>query len=296
METTGKTRRGRVRRDFRYAAALVCAVLLCSCACVGCSQAKVGEGSPHVDDVQLKAMSDMTESSQSVEIRVSFDRPVSAAKSVADDFRVLLNGAELDGGAVALDVRTSADAVTFVLHPAPEATGLGKGSYFALYQCGFSIESVRSDGALPSITGADGACAVLDDPIEGTLPSGLALETLSARAGSTADNQAAQTVIRVSSPALVRAITWFSPDGGTTKLLKHNHTFADADASECAADLANIVNKASGLGLTATAHGDQITLTATSVNNDQVIEPIIVEGTGVEGGAYDPSQGTGEGV
>lgn len=123
------------------------------------------------------------------------------------------------------------------------------------------MAAAREDGALPSILGASGSCAVLEEPIRATLPSGLAIQTVSVRAGSEADNLPAQTVFQVTSPALVRAITWFSPDGGQTKLLKHNHTFADADAAACAGDLAKVVNAASGLGITATAQGDTVTLT-----------------------------------
>ena len=81
--------------------------------------------------------------------------------------------------------------------------------------------------------------------------------------------------------------------GGDTILLKHNHTFADADAAACAADLAKVVNEAAGLGLAARAVGDELTITATTVKDGQVVEPIVVEGVGVEGGAYDASQGMG---
>ena len=135
---------------------------------------------------------------------------------------------------------------------------------------------------------------MLDAPVTGTLPSGLALETVEARVGSSDEGVAAQTTVRVTSPALVRAITWFSPDGGSTVLLKHNHTFADADAAACAADLAKVVNEAAGLGLSARASGDELTITAADVRDGQTLDPVIVEGVGVEGGTYDASLGTGE--
>lgn len=284
---------GRARAALRAAAA--CALIAGALACAGCAQARVDDASPRLSDVQLTAAGAQSEASQSVEIKLTFDQPISAAGAVADDFEVLLNGKELEGGAVALDVRPSAQAVTFVLHPSSTASAGGAtGSFFALYQCAFSIAAARDDGALPSVTGATGSCAVLDAPVTGTLPSGLALETVEARAGSSDGGVAAQTTVRVTSPALVRAITWFSPDGGSTVLLKHNHTFADADAAACAADLAKVVNEATGLGLSARASGDELTITAADVRDGQTLDPVIVEGVGVEGGAYDASLGTGE--
>ena len=273
------------------------ALALCALALVGCAQAKVADDSPRVADVRLSSASAMTEPSQDVEVKLVFDQPVSVAADAADDFEVRLNGSPLDGGAVALDVRGSADGVTFVLHPASGAsTAGGKGTFFALYQSGFSVAAKRADGALPSVTAASGSCAVLDAPVTGTLPSGLAIEVIDACAGSAQDNLPAQTSFKVTSPALVRAITWFSPDGGATKLLKHNHTFADADAQDCAADLAKVVGETTGLGIVAKASGDTVTLTATAVSDGQTIDPVVVEGVGVEGGTYDASQGTGEGV
>lgn len=272
------------------AALLLVALLL---TCVGCAQARVDEHSPRVADVRLSSTSSMTESSQVVEVKVLFDRPISATDGVADDLRFLLNGSELDAEAVSLDVRASADSLTFSLRPAAGAQGLGKGSYFALYQAGFSVAAVRQDGAIPSVTSADGSCATLEAPVEGTLPSGLAIEVVDRRAGSSQDNAAAQATLRVTSPALVRAITWFSPDGGKTKLLKHNHTFSAEDASSCAADIARVVNEASGVGVRALCRGDEIVLTATEVVDGQLLDPVVVEGVGVEGGDYDPSLGGG---
>ena len=195
---------GRARAALRAAAA--CALIAGALACAGCAQARMDDASPRLSDVQLTATGAQSEASQSVEIKLTFDQPISAAGAVADDFEVLLNGKELEGGAVALDVRPSAQAVTFVLHPSSTASAGGAtGSFFALYQCAFSIAAARDDGALPSVTGATGSCAVLDAPVTGTLPSGLALETVEARAGSSDGGVAAQTTVRVTSPALVRA-------------------------------------------------------------------------------------------
>lgn len=254
----------------------------------GCSAPHVDDDSPRVAEVALSASSDMTEASQAIEIKATFDRPVSVSGDGLGDVRLLLNGAEPDASVVDVSARASAEGITFTLRPAPGVQGVGKGAYFAVYQAQFSLSSVRGDGALPSVVGASGSCAVLDGPIEGTLPSGMAIEVGEVRAGSVEEGVAAQTTFTVTSPATVRAITWFSPDGGQTKLLRHNHTFCDDDAEACAAGLADIVN-AAGLGLHASANGAEVTIAASKVEEGQVIEPVIIEGVGATGGTYDAS-------
>lgn len=275
-------------------AACAAAALAAACLLAACTQATVDEASPRVADVQLSAKSQMTEASQQVEIRLAFDGPITASGDVAGDFTLLVNGEVPDAGAVKVEARASADAVTFTLSPAEGASlGSGAGQFFALYQAQFSLAAARDDGALPHVTGASGSAAVLDAPITGTLPSGLAIEVTSSRAGSAAEGVPAQASFRVTSPAQARVITWFSPDGGATKLLKHNHTFMDASAEDCAADLAKVVNAQEGLGVTAQARGDEVVLTATSAVDGQELSPVVVEGVGVQGGSYDASQGMG---
>ena len=291
-------RRGaRARRALAAVCGFACA-FTCLAALFGCGAGvSVGEDSPTVSDVAFCAGTTATEAGQSIEVRIEFDRQISVSGDAADDFEVLLNGEELDADAVKLEVNASADAITFVLSPADGASvgPSAGGSYFAVYQGQISIASAREDGALPHVTGTDGSTAVLSEAIEGTLPSGLAIEVTEQREGSAADGVPAQTTFTVTSPATARCITWFSPDGGTTKLLKHNHDFASADAAACAADLAEVVNAAEGLGLVATVSGTSVTLTATEVVDGQVIEPVIVEGAGVSGGVYDEEDdGTGE--
>lgn len=274
-----------------WAAAML---LACVAVCAGCGKVQVDAASPQVAEVKLSVVGQQTESSQGVEVKLVFDQQISALASVADDFEVLLNGSAIDESVVRLEVRASADAVTFSLRPAEgAAVGPGAGSFFALYQGQFCVQAARDDGALPSVTGASGSCAVLPQPVQATLPSGLSIEVLSAVAGSSDDGTVAQTTFRVTSPAMVRAITWFSPDGGQTKLLKHNHLFASASAVDCAADLAQVVNEAAGLGIAASAQGDEVRLMASEVVDGQLIEPVVVEGVGVEGGLYDVAQGTG---
>ncbi len=276
-----------------FAAMLMCVV---SAFCMAaCTSVNVTESSPRVSDVSLNSTSEMTEGSQRAEIKLVFDQNISAESDVLADFTVLLNGSAIDEDTVILEAVPSANAITFVLRPVSDAYVSGAGSYFALYQSNLTIESARADGALPSITGADGSTAVLEEAVQATVPSGLTIEVLEQVEGSTADGVRASTVFQVTSPALIRAITWFSPDGGQTKLLKHNHLFASASAEDCAADLASVINGTSGLGITASVDGSTVVLSAVEVVDGQRIDPLVVEGVGVEGGTYSADDAMEEG-
>lgn len=285
-------RKGTARAG-RVAAGVALAVIGCAVAalCVGCgAQVNVTDASPHLSPLSAEAVSDAAnpEVSQRIEVKLAGDAPLSASGDAAGDFEVLLNGAPVDGEAVKLAVTASADAVTFSLMPGDAAkSGSGAGEYFAVYQGQLSIASARDDGALPHLADARGNTAVLDAPVTATLPSGLAIEVISASEGSAADNAPAEATFEVTSPARARAITWLSLDGGQTKLLKHNHMFMQADAQACAEDMARIINDAGGYA--ATAAGAEVRVRALEVEDGQTIEPCIVEGFGVTGGEYDGS-------
>lgn len=285
-------------------AASACAALLCVLACAlslaSCGGVTVDEDSPTVSGVSFTAESDMSETSQRIEVRLEFDAQISVSGDPLDDFEVLLNDEPIDEDVIKLEAEANAEAVTLVLSPADEASegSSSGGSFFAVYAGKISVASAREDGALPSITGVSGSAAVLDEAVTGTLPSGLAIQLVSSRAGSEAEGQTAQASFEVTSPALVRAITWFSPDGGETLVLKHNHEFAGADAEDCAANLAEAINEADlvldGTAVSATASGSVVTISAAEAVEGQEFDPVIVEGVGVSGGDYDASMGTGE--
>ena len=268
---------------------LMAALVFCCMAVTGCSQAKVDGSSPKVASVSFDCGGTRTESSQCARIKITFDQQVSVSSGVASDFEVKLNGSPVDDGAIKVEATGSANAVTLTLSPAAAGS---KGQLFALYQASIEVSAARSDGALPSVTGSAGSAAVLEESINGTLPSGLAINVVDSREGSAATGQVAQATFEVTSPAQIRAITWFSLDGGQTKLLKHNHNFDQATAEDCAADLASVIN-ASQSGFTATAKGAVVDVRANQVVDGQVIDPVVVEGVGVTGGTYSAADGQG---
>lgn len=289
-KTEGQWLAMKIYRLMAVCAATMLFAMSSLCGCAG--QVRLDEASPVVKDVQLSTTSNMTEGSQAVRISVMFDTQISASDDVASDISLLINGDKPDASVIKTEVCANATGLTIALSPSEGAAkGSGAGQFFALYQAQFSLTSSRDDGALAHVTGISGANAIIDQPIEGTLPSGLSISVDSQHVGNVADGVSAQTTFSVTSPALARVITWFSPDGGQTVLLKHNHNFAQADTQDCAADLAKVVNAQTELGITAQANGSQVTLTSSSVVDGQVIEPCVVEGVGVSGGQYDASAG-----
>ena len=81
----------------RFAIAAMAACVLCLAWCLaGCSSVQVDDASPRVAEVSVSSTSNMTESSQQIEVRLEFDRPVNVSDSFADDFDFQLNGAAVD--------------------------------------------------------------------------------------------------------------------------------------------------------------------------------------------------------
>ena len=278
------------RRDtMKHVPLLASALLLVLCmgALAGCAGPQISETSPRIQEVAFNPSSDMTEGSQKAEIRLVFDQQVEISGNVLDDFELLLNGSPVDGSTVAVNAHPNATGVAITLTPAAGTMGVGKGSYFALYQADVDLRAKRDDGMLTSVTGIDGSAAVMAEPVKGTFPSGLALEEVEVIPGDVGADRIAQTTFRVTSPAIIRAVTWFSPDGGQTKLLKHNHTFMDASAQDCAADLAKVINAAPNLSVSASAIGDTVVMRASSVVDGQELHPMLIEGIGAEGGAFE---------
>lgn len=291
----------------RNAAACLLALALAGFSAVSltaCSDVSVqaGAASPRLAGESLSATSRASdpEATQAITVNLKSDKKLVAtgdADDLASDFAVTLNGRELDRDAVKLAVAVRGRTVSFTFSPAEGAVGGpdSNGKFFAVYQGEFSIASVRDDGMLPHLTDAkSGDTARLEKDVTGTLPSGATIDVVDTEEGSASDNVPASATFRVTSPARARAIMWFSLDGGTTKILKHNHHFAQADASAFASDLAAAISRASedgaadadGNAYTARAVGDTVTIRAGSAVDGQKIDPVIVEGFGVTGGAY----------
>lgn len=262
---------------------------------------RVDDASPELEAGQLSAASDSSDPEATQRIRIVLASPSAlslsgSAEDAVKDFSFKLNGKELDADAITLSVAVDGDAVTLTLAPAKDAQdGPQGGAFFAVYQAQFEVSSAREDGALPHIAAKDGgSTAVLAEPVAGTLPSGAAIEVLQSVPGSTASNAPASASFRVTSPATVRAVTWFSLDGGVTKILKHNHMFMQADAASFATDLAKVINDAAaagtadadGSGYTARADGETVTVRANEVRDGQRIDPVIVAGFGAKGGSF----------
>jgi hypothetical protein len=269
------------RRKAKPLAILVFAALALA-SLSGCGAAAVGETSPRVANVTLAAADATSESTQRFDVTLEFDQPVKISSDVLSDLAITVNGSA-PTDAVAVGYRCAAQTLTITFAPSEAASqGGSSGTFFALYQGQIDIASAREDGGLPHVTGADGAAAVLDKPVSLVVPSGLAFETVSA-------DETSQT-IRVTAVPKLRVISWISPDGGETVLLKHNHMFLDATPATCAADIADVINKA-GCGFHASATGDTVAIVSeTGATPDFALS----EGLGAAPGQASASELMGE--
>lgn|GEM_PF-3060356 len=288
---------------------LAVAVLLGS----GCSTARTGtvsENSPHLVSATLTSGSDLTESSQFVQVVLTFDQDLEANGDVSGDFQVLVNGSDPDAKVMQESAEVSGRDVTIRLVPTAAADGSKDSVYFALYEGCLSVSAASSDGALTHVLAAEGdgssaasTCAVMDGSARWIVPSGVSIHVTQQTAGDSSSGTCAQTTFEVTQFAQLRCVTWLSLDAsgqgvydasGSVALdsdeltdaglvLKHNHLFLRDTERGCASDLASAIESAGNGAYTAAADGVSVTVRATSAVTGQTIDPAIVEGRLADG-------------
>ncbi len=137
------------------ATALALAGALVASCLPGCAaRPQVDAGSPRCVSADVAAGSELTESSQYVEVRLGFDGDVEVVGDAVADLDVLVDGREANPRAV--QARAWADGRTLVvrLAPTPAADGSRPSVYFALYGGLVSVAARSEDGGLdPSAAG-----------------------------------------------------------------------------------------------------------------------------------------------
>ena len=255
----------------RVVAAVFAAVLL-PCALFGCfsSGAAVSSSSPKADvsASTISTSSDMTEDSQLVELRIPFDSELELAGNATADINVELDGQAADSKTVATEVAVQGSDLVVRLSPAQDASGISSGSYFALYQAKLAVKANSSDGALSHVTGQDGAAAVLDQTVQATVPSGMAIKQVPSNAASTS--------VKVTKTACLRCCTWFTL--GQDEFYMHHHVFYQETPASCAHDLADQINASFPDNYKATAKGAVVTIK--TLDGSQAPALKIVEGIG----------------
>lgn len=259
----------------------VASILLSGCAPV----AVVDEGSPRCTGSSVTAGSDLTEASQYVEVRLTFDRDLEASGQVADDLKVLLNGADPDSRTLSLEARVEGHDVVVRIVPTPEAAAGGASSsvYYALYDGQVSVAARAEDGGLPHVRAAGfSSNAVLEPETTFTVPSGVRLGAIQASAGDAATGTAASVSFDIQQFAQLRCCTWYSFGEGFPAVMMHNHEFSRDTLQTCAKRLADTVNANYGDSLSAEADGARVTVRTRDVVDGQELSASVLEGPGVD--------------
>lgn len=259
-------------------ASLLCAALLV--ALPGCAPAVQVDGdSPACVGTSVSAGSDLTETSQWAEVRLTFGAPLAAEGAVADDLEVLVNGKAPDSRTVQVDARVDGTDVVVRLTPTAKAAN-GGSVYFALYDGQVSVASRRDDGALPHVKAANGSStAVLGEARVFTVPTGVQVGDV-VREGSS-------VTFAITDFAQLRCCTWFGFDEELPLVKLHNHGFYRDTPTTVAERLAATVNANYSDAYVATSDGPNVTVTARDRSHSALVVRL-VEGPDVDLSA-DPS-------
>lgn len=249
---------------------------------VGCSsQAVVDEDSPRCIGVQISAGSDQTEGSQYVEVRLEFDTQLEDASDVADDFRLTLNGSDIDTNTMQVEAYVQGSEVVVRLVPTSAADGSNSSLYYALYDGLICLEAASDTGGLARVRAAEGTSnAVLEDVVEFTTPSGMQLSLVDSGIGDTAEGQAAWVSFDIVQYAQLRTCAWFWFSDDLPIVMMHNHEFL-RDLPETAAErLVETINELYGEDLEASCDGARVTVWAKQVVDGQELGASLCEGLG----------------
>ncbi len=228
----------------------------------------------------------MTEASQYVEARIAFDAPIEAEGDVAADVDVTLNGEAPDSKTIAIEASVEGSELVVRLVPATGADGSNAAVYFALYDGDVRIAAKSADGGLPHVKAAGSSSnAVLGEPCEFTVPSGMEISVAAAGAADSAPSavadgaQGAWATIDFVQFAQLRCCTWFYLGDGLPIVMMHNHEFARDLPSTAAQRFADTVNANYGDSLVAVADGPSVTVRALSADAAE-LQPRLCEGFG----------------
>lgn len=257
-----------------------CALVALCASVAGCAQdVTVSDESPRVVSTSCAAGSSLTEDSQYVEARFTFDAPVMAADggSVADDFTVLVNGEAPDARTIA--VSAFAEGSEVVVRLAPTESGRSESVYFALYDGLVEVSPSLSSGALAHVLSAEGSAnAVVDQGVSFTVPSGIKLSNVERAAGSVSFD--------VEQFAQLRTCAWFYFGEGLPLVKLHNHEFLRDLPQTCAQRLADTINTNYGDAFEAEADGAHVVVRAVgaadgdAADGEALMCAVVVEGLG----------------
>jgi hypothetical protein len=297
------TRRSKVGKVVR---AVMGMLLVASPLCLvltGCTSERTGarsDASPSLCTSDIQSGSDLTESSQYVEVFLDFGVPLEADGDVAADLTIHLDGDTLDTQTIAVSATVQGDGILVRLTPTEAASGTSASVYFALYDASLTITAASADGTLSHVLVSDdtSTCAILDTTLSYIVPSGVQIGLLSQTRGDTSSDTPASACFVVTQCAQLRCCTWLSlgedraslydasdalriddemfSDG--TFVMKHNHQFLRDTVQGCASDLAACIEAAYPDRYTVSVSGADVTVTSNAIVDGECIDPCIVEG------------------
>lgn len=242
-------------------------------ALVGCSSSASRAGDSPIADLSAATVqtgSDFTEGSQFVEVRIPFDRDITADDGAASDLTVTLDGNAPDSKTTEVSVTSSGKNLVVRLTPTANAEGVQSGSYFACYQAQLAISSRDGNGTLGHVTGPDGSAAVLEGELDLKIPSGMRVKTTGSTKGT--------TTVEVTRTAQLRCCTWFRV--GSETFYQHHHLFEQETKASEAASLAESVNENLAGKYRAKAKGARVTIRGLGANAKRKFDVKILEGVG----------------
>lgn len=278
MKTTAKSPWLRVAAAaLAVMCAAVCALCLAGC---GGGTLEAGEGSARFSTAQVTSGSELDEASQYVEARLSFDGELEASGDVASDVEVLVNGEAPDTRTMDVEVSVEGSDVVVRLVPSAEAKKGSPTVFYAFYDGVVTVAAKDAGGALPHVrtAGAD-VCAVMDQTVEFTVPSGVEVGNVESTPADAASGACAQVSFDITQFAQIRSCTWFYFGEGIPLVMTHNHEFYRDTERTCAERLAATINSDCGEYLSATSEGSRVTVTARDASVSELCVAV-VEGIG----------------
>lgn len=260
-------------------ACLLALVMMSGCA----AQAVVDEGSPRCTGIAVSSGSDLTESSQYAELRLSFDAPLEASGDVAGDLAVTLNGKEPDAKTIDVTAQVDGSDVVVRLTPTGAADGASASVYYALYDGLVQVGAAAENGGLAHVKAAGGQSnAVIDEPLSATVPTGMLITVDGGTTGDAASGTPASVTFTVDRFAQLRCCSWLYFGPGLPIVMTHHHEFARDLPETCAERIAATVNANYGEWLSAECDGATVTVSAVAVEDGQTMDAVLVEGAGAD--------------
>lgn len=243
------------------------------CGCSGSAEVSQAD-SPALQSCESYGICEGGEQDQYIIAELIFDRPVSFSEELKEQLRVVIGGQRIAPEKIEVGaVENREDAVQLKMAVQQVNDGY------------LEITNAPGEEKLTALTDAEGRYCAASADVKQLIPSGAAITTLK--------SDPAQTVCRVDQIVTHRSIIWIQLFSGnqvvepsnsnTTDVIEgacavHEHEFLWATKETTAADIAETVSNFYGEDFSASAEGDEITVTRKTGENAGNLELKIYNG------------------